>query len=242
MTIKKIIKRISFRILYPVSKYYLSKERTYKYEDISIKVMPGVFHPGLFFSTKILLKYLRDKNLNGNTLLELGAGTGLISVFCAKKEAMVSATDINSKAIQNIKDNSSNNSVSINIIQSNLFDEIPEQKFDWIIINPPYYPKDPRNEYEQAWFCGSNFQFFIKLFDQLELYSDKSSNTIIILSEDCDIKRILKIAENKSFTFDVIIRKRKWGEWNYLYRIVKKTDPVKFDSSGYDKDLHNKLD
>jgi len=242
MTIKKFIKRISFRILYPVSKYYLSKERTYKYEEISIKVMPGVFHPGLFFSTKILLKYLRDKNLKGNTLLELGAGTGLISVFCAKNEAIVSATDINSKAIQNIKDNSSNNSVSINIIQSNLFDKIPEQKFDWIIINPPYYPKDPQNEYEQAWFCGSNFQFFIKLFDQLGIYSGKSSNIILILSEDCDIRRILKIAENKSFTFDVIKRKRKWGEWNYLYRIVKKKDPVKFDSSGYDKDLHNKLD
>ena len=240
MIIKKIIKRISFRILYPLSKYYLLKERTYKYQDIVIKVMPDVFHPGLFFSTKILLEYLRDKNLNENTVLELGAGTGLISIFCVKKKAIVTATDISSKAIQNIKENSTNNSVNINIIHSNLFDNIPDQKFDFIIINPPYYPKDPQNEYEQAWFCGSNFQFFTKFFNQLGLYSDKYSKTIMILSEDCDTNKISEIAENNSFTFEVINRKRKWGEWNYLYRIVKMADPVSSDSSGYEKDLHNK--
>ena len=48
----------------------------------------------------------------------------------------------------------------------------------------------------------------------------------MILSEDCDIKRIVEIAESNSFTLDEVKRKRKWGEWNYLYRIVKKVDPV----------------
>lgn len=224
MTIKKFIKRISFRILYSLSKYYLSKERTYKYKDIVIKVLPDVFHPGLFFSTKILLKYLNDKKLIGNSLLELGAGTGLISVFCAKKEAVVTATDINGTSIKNIEQNAVDNSVSINIFHSDLFNDIPEQKFDWIIINPPYYPKDPRDEYGLAWFCGSDFRFFTKLFDQLVLYSNVSTNTIMILSEDCDIKKISDIAQSKSFTLYEIKRMRKWSEWNYLYRIEKKAD------------------
>ena len=224
MKIKKIIKGISSRILYPLSKHYLSKERTYKYKDIVIKVLPDVFHPGLFFSTKILLDYLNDKRLNGNSLLELGAGTGLISVFCTKKEALVTATDVNSTAIKNIEQNAVDNSVSINIIQSDLFNDIPEQKFDWIIINPPYYPKDPQDEYGLAWFCGSDFRFFTKLFDQLVLYSNVSTNTIMILSEDCDIKKISDIAQSKSFTLYEIKRMRKWSEWNYLYRIEKKVD------------------
>jgi release factor glutamine methyltransferase len=238
MIIKKFIKRISFRILYPVSKYYLSKERTYKYKDIAIKVMPDVFHPGLFFSTKILLEYLNDKKLNGSSLLELGAGTGLISVLCAKKGALVTATDISSKAIQNIKHNAADNSVRINVILSDLFDDFPEQKFDWIIINPPYFPKDPSNDYEQAWYCGSNFQFFTKFFNQLDLYSDRSSNIIMILSEDCDIKTISDIAEKNSFRFNELKRKRKWGEWNFLYRIERKSNLIKTDSSEDNNNSH----
>ena len=231
MILKKFIKHLSFRFLYPLTKYYLSKERRYKYNDIHIKVMPNVFHPGLFFSTKILLEYLEGKNLNQSSILELGAGTGLISIFCAKKKAVVTATDISSTAIHNIEQNSTNNSVNINIIQSDLFAEIPKQKFKWIIINPPYYPQDPNNEFEYAWFCGRNFQFFIKLFDQLELYSDISSNSIMILSEDCDIKKISEIAENKLFKLDEIKIIRKWGEWNYLYKIVMMTNTTKSDSS-----------
>ena len=51
----------------------------------------------------------------------------------------------------------------------------------------------------------------------------------MILSEDCELKRILEIAENNSFTFDELQRKRKWGEWNYLYRIVRKSNLIKSD-------------
>ena len=151
--------------------------------------MPGVFHPGLFFSTKILLKYLESIELKDKTLLELGAGTGLISVFAANQNAKVKATDINSVAIKNIKLNAEMNKVELNILRSDLFDNIPKQIFDFIIINPPYFPKDPKTESEQAWFCGSDFQFFRKLFKQIGDYICASTNITIILSEDCDIDR-----------------------------------------------------
>ncbi|MEZ4765877.1 MAG: hypothetical protein R3C26_22645 [Calditrichia bacterium] len=36
---------------------YTASERGYRYGDIRIRVKPGVFHPGFFFSTKVLLKY-----------------------------------------------------------------------------------------------------------------------------------------------------------------------------------------
>ena len=231
MGLKKFVKRILFKPFYPLTKYYLSKERRYKYKDIQIKVMPYVFHPGLFFSTNIILEYLEGKNLKQSSLLELGAGTGLISIFCAKKNAVVTATDISITAIKNIEHNSTYNSVNINIIQSDLFKEIPKQKFEWIIINPPYYPRDPNNEFEQAWFCGRNFQFFINLFDKLELYSDILSNIIMILSEDCDIKKISEIAEKNFFKLDEITRIRKWSEWNYLFKIVPKANSTKSHNS-----------
>ena len=36
--------------------------------------------------------------------------------------------------------------VNINLIESDLFKNIPKQQFDFIVINPPYYQKDPETE------------------------------------------------------------------------------------------------
>lgn len=220
-----MIKRILFRILYPLSKIYLSKERTYKYNDITVKVLPGVFHPGLFFSTKILLNYLKSIELNEKTLLEFGAGTGLISIFVSKQNAKVTATDINPTAIKNIELNAKKNDVELNIIQSDLFDNIPPQIFEIIIINPPYFPKDPKNNNEYAWFCGSDFRFFKNLFTQIGDYISASTKTIMILSEDCDIEKIKSIAKKNSFALTEIHKERIWNEWNYLFNITPQLMP-----------------
>jgi release factor glutamine methyltransferase len=182
-------------------------------------VSPGVFHPGLFFSTRILLNYIEKIDLKNKNVLELGAGTGLISIYSAKNSASVTASDISYNAVNNIKKNSMSNAVELQIIHSSLFDKITPQIFDLIIINPPYFPKDPKNEKEYGWFCGNDFQYFVKLFDQLDDYINSSTNTIMILSEDCDTERIIAIAKNKNFILTEISRKRKWTEWSYLFRI-----------------------
>ena len=83
-----------FPILSSVYNIYSAKERSYSYKGIKLKVFPGVFHPGLFFSTKILLEYLSKLDLKNKTVLELGAGSGLISVYCAKQNANCNRNEI----------------------------------------------------------------------------------------------------------------------------------------------------
>jgi len=78
--------------------------------------MPGVFHPGLFFSTKLLIEYISEYDLNDKNILELGAGSGLISVYCAKLKANVTASDINPIAVENINQNAKLNSVNIKVV------------------------------------------------------------------------------------------------------------------------------
>ena len=160
-------------------------------------------------------------DLKNKSLLELGAGTGLISIFAAKQNANVTASDINSTAIKNIKLNAEKNRVELNIIQSDLFDSIPSQNFDYIIINPPYFPKEPKDENEQAWFCGSDFRFFKNLFKQIDNYICDSTNVIMILSEDCEIEMIKSIAKENSFVLNEIQKTKVWNEWNYLFKVIK---------------------
>lgn len=217
---KSVIKKILFPILKSVYNIYASKERSYSYKGINVRVMPGVFHPGLFFSTKLLLEYISKKELIGKNVLELGAGSGLISIYCARQNAMVTASDINPNAVKNIIKNSELNNVKLEVIESDLFDKIEMRKFDYIIINPPYFPKNPKDEEERAWFCGSDFQYFKKLFAQLNNYKTQETSVLMILSEDCDLQRITSIANENQFSMNIVFQKKVFGEANYIFRII----------------------
>jgi release factor glutamine methyltransferase len=123
---------------------YLSKERSYSYKNIQLRIHPEVFHPGFFHSTKILLNVPGNPVFaQGKKLLELGAGSGLISISAAKAGADVTATDINPVAMRYLEANRRFNGVTLTVIVSDLFEQIPEQVFDVIVINPPYYFDSP---------------------------------------------------------------------------------------------------
>ncbi|HNJ28635.1 MAG TPA: class I SAM-dependent methyltransferase, partial [Ferruginibacter sp.] len=138
----------------PLLERYLSRTRRYRYGAIVLDISPEVFHPGFFYSTELLLKYLGRLPLQEKKVLELGCGSGLISIAAAQKGAHVTASDINPVAIDFLHTNSAVNGVHLNILQSDLFAAIPEQRFDIIAINPPYYKKQAVTAKDHAWFCG----------------------------------------------------------------------------------------
>lgn len=216
---KSFLKKLAFGILHPISETYLSKERDYKYKNINIKVFPGVFHPGFFFSTKFLLKYLERIVLNQKYILELGAGSGLISIYSAKKGAFVTASDISLTAVYNIEKNSKMNDAYVEVVHSDLFDDIPQRRYDYIIINPPYYKKTPTSEKEFAWYGGDDFQYFRKLFSQLGNFIYENTNVIMVLSDDTHIEMIKSIAQDSKFTMKEELRKKIWGEEHYIFNI-----------------------
>jgi len=175
----------------------------------------------LYISSKLLLNFIDNLNLKNKTVLELGAGCGIISILAVKKGAIVYASDISNKAVENIKLNSIKNNVYINVFVSDLFQSIPDMQFDFIIINPPYYRKDPQQEEDYAWYCGSNYEFFTSLFNSLSKYLRENSIAYMILSEVCDVEEIQSIGERNGFNWNLKLKKRVWGEKNYIYCITK---------------------
>jgi release factor glutamine methyltransferase len=184
-----------------------------------LKVFPGVFHPGFFFSTKFLISHLKNYELKSKNILELGAGSGMISIFCAKNFANVTASDVSKTAIENIITNAKLNHCNIAVIHSDLFDSIPKQTFHFIIINPPYFPKDASTESELAWFCGSDFQYFEKLFKQLPDYLIPETVVLMVLSEDCNIKTIEAIAKKNKIQMKLKERRKFFGEENFIFQL-----------------------
>ena len=217
--LRNIIKRLTKPYLNAGLQFYYRKPRKYTYQDIKVIVHPEVFPPHLTLSTKILLDYISEIELQNKTFLELGCGSGIISLLARKKGAIVTASDINKTALAYLERASEKNHLEVSCIYSNLFESLQEKQFDYIIINPPYYPKQPKSIKEQAWFCGEDFQYFKDLFQQLPKFLSKENNTFMILSEDCQIEKIKAIASKNNLSFVEVFKTKKVGEINTIYSI-----------------------
>lgn len=79
---------------------------------------------------------IKNPDLN---FLEIGAGSG-IHLETAKNLGVknIFSSDIDKKSVSHCQ------LLGFNCIHSDLFDNIPKQKFDILIFNPPYLPEDER--------------------------------------------------------------------------------------------------
>lgn len=214
------IKKITHPFLKRALSYYYRKPRNFSYKGITVKVHPDVFPPHLTLSTKILLNFISEIPLEEKSLLELGCGSGIISLYAKQKGAIVTASDINGTALTYLKNTSEKLNLEVNCVSSNLFDTIKENHFDYIIVNPPYYPKTPKNTKQQAWFCGENFEYFKAFFKQIVPYLKPKNSTYMILSEDCELEQIKQIATDNGIEMQLAFQTKKMGEKNYIFKLV----------------------
>ena len=182
-------------------------------------IPPAVFHPGFFFSTRLLLRYIAKLPLQDRSFLELGAGSGLIAMYAAREGAQVSASDINQVAVHSLEMNSRSNRISLTVIHSDLFTSIPWQQFDIIAINPPYYKKQPQTPAEYAWYCGEQGEYFQQLFSSLRSYIHAQSMVLMVLSDGCDMEMIGELALSNGFKLNCVFEKRNWIEVDFIFRV-----------------------
>ncbi|MCE3283145.1 MAG: rsmC [Chitinophagaceae bacterium] len=201
------------------AKQYLKKDRNYRYNGLKLRIFKDVFHPGFFRSTKVFAGWLEKQHLQGINLLELGAGSGLISLVAARKGAVTTAVDINQKAVDNVQLNASMNDLKVHALHSDLFTALPPNAyFDMVLINPPYYAKKPTNDYQRAWYCGEHFEYFHALFRQLT-NRHQSENHYMILSNSCNMEKINGIARENGLVLENIFEQKVAGETLTIFQV-----------------------
>ena len=128
------------------------KSNIIQFEKFDIRVSEDVFYPRE--DIDIYQNIFRDliKNDGDFDLLELGTGTGLISIAIAKEynNIKITATDISLNALQNAKENAKRNKVNENIkfIKSNWFLNLENKEYNIIVSNPPYLSKKNSKHYQ----------------------------------------------------------------------------------------------
>lgn len=184
-----------------------------------LRVSPTVFHPGFFISSSLLAGELATMPLRGLKTLDLGCGSGLLALQCARQGAEAWATDVNEAAIADTQFNAAANNLAVNTRQGSLFTPLAGQQFHVVVVNPPYYPRRATNATEQAWNCGPHFEYFSELFAQLPNHSYDGAVVLMSLSTDCDIARIKSLALKAGLRWRHRTRYPHWFEEHFVFEL-----------------------
>ncbi|WP_297378066.1 50S ribosomal protein L11 methyltransferase [uncultured Helcococcus sp.] len=103
---------------------------------IVIEIEPKMaFGSGTHETTSMCMEYVEDKDLSGLDILDIGCGSGILSILAKKLGAKnVLACDIDPIAVSSTIDNAKINKVDLQAKESNLFDNI-EGEYDLIFAN-----------------------------------------------------------------------------------------------------------
>ena len=115
---------------------------------------------------ELTLKEIKKMNLANPKILDLCTGSGAIGLTLKSllPSSEVTLSDISKDALMVANKNKNELNLDVNIIESDLFKNIPG-KFDVIISNPPYVmtneilPKDVLYEPHLALYCKSNIYY-----------------------------------------------------------------------------------
>lgn len=110
---------------------------------------PEVYPPS---EDSILLTESLDIRI-GEKVLEIGTGSGIVSIQCALNGAYVVCGDINPRAVALARRNAAANGVDIDVRETDVYSNI-EGRFDTIVFNLPYLPVEDEGELAKAWSGG----------------------------------------------------------------------------------------
>ena len=116
--------------------------------------------------------YLLAENLQikeGQSVLEIGTGSGIVAMYASRLTDKITVTDINFDACELARKNFRKNNIeNIEILWGNLFDVVENRKFDVILFNTPYLPTEEDevldNTINYAFDGGLNGRKVIDLF------------------------------------------------------------------------------
>lgn len=119
--------------------------------EIEIDLFDDVYPPSE--DSELLIRSLNVKK--GERILEIGCGSGVISLHCAFNGCDVTSVDINPRAVECTRHNAEKNNIILKVFLSDLYENV-EGSFDTIVFNLPYLPVDDEGMLAKAWSGGED--------------------------------------------------------------------------------------
>lgn len=104
---------------------------SFTYRSRTVRLIPNVYEPAE--DSELMVDALLGTIQEGERVLEIGCGSGIVSVFAMEHSQQVVGVDLNPHAVQCARMN------GVDVIRTDLFAGI-KGTFDLIMFNPPYLP------------------------------------------------------------------------------------------------------
>ena len=181
-----------------------------KYKGFLIETDENVYEPS--DDTYLLLDSLEKVDFRaGSRVLEVGCGTGIVSIAVSGLVASVVACDINPHAVDVCKRNAARNKVkNIEVVGSDLFSGV-SGRFDLIVFNTPYLPQSldetVSGEINHAWDGGVDGRKVIERFlAEVSSYLSEGGRIVFLESSLSDYEKSLSYLESAGFEVKIINR------------------------------------
>jgi release factor glutamine methyltransferase len=150
--------------------------------SIAVNCPEGVYCPS--DDTFLLIDALEV--IPGDRVLEVGCGSGLVSLHLAKAGALVTAVDVNYEAAICAKAAASLNGLKLEVIRSDLFQNV-QGCFDLIVFNPPYLRGEGTEVSDLAWAGGRNgTETLGRFLEQAPEHLNAAGRIVVIVSSDME--------------------------------------------------------
>lgn len=159
-----------------------------------------------YFLSEQLAKYLKKIKNREIRILDLGTGTAIqaqVSRRLGFKNILCS--DINPEAIKIAKRK------GFKTVQSDLFEKI-KGKFDLIIFNPPYLPKNKYDKEKDTTGGEKGDEIIIKFLKKVKNHLNKNGKVFLLISSYTPRKRILKEIKNQKLKHQKLAEKKLFFE------------------------------
>ena len=221
--LKRVVKKIEKN--YPVQ-YLIGNVNFYGYK---INVNKNVLIPR--FETETLIEktisYIKKLNLKKGSLIDLGTGSGCISIVLKKEieDLNITSLDLSKKALKVAKKNAKQNRADINFIHDNIFKFNPINKYDILISNPPYVSESDivseniKFEPKKAIYANDNgLEFYKHIISTCKKYLNKKNLIAFEIGENHG-EELTKLAKRHFPKAKISLEKDLAGKDRYLFII-----------------------
>jgi release factor glutamine methyltransferase len=158
-------------------------------------------------ASHVLGEAVRAEVRAGETVVDMGSGSGVNAILAARQGARVVAVDVNPHAVDATRSNAERNGVgaSIDVRRGDLFEGVAGELFDLIVFDPPYRWFRPRDALEAA-MTDEDYRALRGFFARVRQHLAPGGRVLVGFATSGDVGYLRSLSDAAGFATEIVRR------------------------------------